>query len=1061
MTAAERIRSLLNEAKQPLHPFNFDGINDRRIDHYQTTKMKDIAENDYEITNQARETKHSMEKMYRLMYNQMWKENRDDNNQNSEVDQGIYVQKRTKCGVDVGFVDRGGNCCYNGTSKDKEVDESSEKIDSIESYQIKEANIPYSSSIIADEGEYEDAMIEIDNKYSTNTSLISRCNSSSTTGMDNSLSLSFSHEALNVKNIISPQMSGQATGENFEGMSQTSSLNISTLLPPSNNEDEESICSRSCSLPPPPPYSPVSSASSVESLPDVGINYERDKESETAKYQWEEDVQPLGIEEKRIILENKPKKSLVSDKNILEWPRIECKNKSQPHVPHSKISTCQIEEERKLMMQEEIHSVKWNYYGKSIAYEGQSEELTKKYELQISVLLGDRSKHLNQIEKNRQLMKTLMLQNKEFTSRTKDLTSLLHTATLEVNGWKKKYENIVAERDMLSKSIEEKKSNLSSVLFEKNVLEVAKNELQDKLWDLKGNIKTIVRIRSPIANEDRVSSFPPMHHIHIPSPSISHLATQTKEDLINMSEFHQSNFFSVGTKIQIWDNYEIPCISSDQGNQQNTEKSIEKDYGANNKDTSFGSKTFEFDGVFGPKTTQDMIMGEVKPLLSYSLLGGKSCILCYGQTGSGKTYTMIGRHNENGEVNERFTQSKGIIYGVLDTLYAIRLSSLSHYSDIASRATDGISSSMCWDKSRLLVKLELEIFEVYQNTIYDLLNQVLDLKTKMKQKLDGRGKRDIKKSNMQSKEYDYRFDASGNVILNVTDLELKEVQYLLAKALSLRRWRATNANSMSSRSHCLFVLHITTVDTDKNIQFREKDTNKNNREGGLKGIKIGKLYLVDLAGSERLSILSSELNGSHTSNSKTKESQLKETQAINTSLLCLGNVIRCLRNRQPHVPYRDSKLTTALRDVFGGNIDDQCHQNKRGKALLICHLSPYVEDFHESLCSLRFANLVNECILPMHDLPKHRINGTRSFLKQKHNQNSISAQYLDDSSRRNKDTYNMNLIDKQTNQNTATEENLTMVLEEATPSFKRLEELREKSRLCKLKFLEKIETLNN
>lgn len=45
---------------------------------------------------------------------------------------------------------------------------------------------------------------------------------------------------------------------------------------------------------------------------------------------------------------------------------------------------------------------------------------------------------------------------------------------------------------------------------------------------------------------------------------------------------------------------------------------------------------------------------------------------------------------------------------------------------------------------------------------------------------------------------------------------------------------------------------------------------------------------------------------------------LKEAQAINKSLSALGDVISALATEQPHIPYRNHKLTMLMSDSLGG-----------------------------------------------------------------------------------------------------------------------------------------------
>src|SRR5438270_13713602 len=82
---------------------------------------------------------------------------------------------------------------------------------------------------------------------------------------------------------------------------------------------------------------------------------------------------------------------------------------------------------------------------------------------------------------------------------------------------------------------------------------------------------------------------------------------------------------------------------------------------------------------------------------------------------------------------------------------------------------------------------------------------------------------------------------------------------------------------------------------------------------GKKALLLSKLYFVDLAGSERVK------------RSKVEGQNMAETNSINLSLTTLGKCIRAMGHTNmtelKFLPYRDSKLTHALKEAFATNVN--------------------------------------------------------------------------------------------------------------------------------------------
>jgi hypothetical protein len=166
-----------------------------------------------------------------------------------------------------------------------------------------------------------------------------------------------------------------------------------------------------------------------------------------------------------------------------------------------------------------------------------------------------------------------------------------------------------------------------------------------------------------------------------------------------------------------------------------------------------------------------------------------------------------------------------------------------------------------------------------------------------------------------------RWEAEKEFIIE----DLTEKECLTAEEM-LREWSIGNKNRViasnkvneySSRSHSVFAVRVDDKDEDGNFRSREA-------------------VFVDLAGSERVFSPVGRLS--------------KEAIQINKSLFFLRKVILSLEemnsnDKDLHIPYRDSKLTSILKRAFGGNC----------LTYLIACINPRQDYLEETLSTLNYA----------------------------------------------------------------------------------------------------------
>eukprot|EP00941_MAST-03F_sp_MAST-3F-sp1_P005328 g5328.t1 len=280
-------------------------------------------------------------------------------------------------------------------------------------------------------------------------------------------------------------------------------------------------------------------------------------------------------------------------------------------------------------------------------------------------------------------------------------------------------------------------------------------------------------------------------------------------------------------------------------------------------------QAFTFDRIFGPTSSQEEVFADTKRLIQSAVDGFNVCIFAYGQTGAGKSFTMIGAEGE-----EAPPELKGLTPRAVDEIYNLKEHAEGKYT----------------------VDISLSMFELYQDQLQDLLRP----------------------ENEEARALPIKIDKRNNVdIIGGVKIDIESAEDLMEKwkySMSRRHVRATKMNAVSSRSHLVQIIYLTTVRTDG------KRT-------------VGKLTLVDLAGSERADRTGATGEGA------------KEALAINKSLSALGNVINALTTNQKHIPYRNSNLTMLMRDSIGGN----------SKTLMFVNISPADDNASETFSSLNFA----------------------------------------------------------------------------------------------------------
>ncbi|EGB08320.1 hypothetical protein AURANDRAFT_26360, partial [Aureococcus anophagefferens] len=235
--------------------------------------------------------------------------------------------------------------------------------------------------------------------------------------------------------------------------------------------------------------------------------------------------------------------------------------------------------------------------------------------------------------------------------------------------------------------------------------------------------------------------------------------------------------------------------------------------------------------------------------------GINGTIMTYGQTGSGKTFTMLGDMNNY--------MHRGIAPRCIAHVFA----------EVGARIETAYRISCTY-------------MEIYNERIFDLLKALSDEDARAEYTIaEERGGR-------------------GVFVRGLTEVEVSseaEALNLLYSGQLARTTAQHKLNRTSNRSHSIFTIVI----------------QQQSRSGVSERVVTSKLNLVDLAGSERLKKTMESSDGASVPIDATLK---KESMYINQSLTYLEQCVVALGRRGGgHVAYRQTKLTSVLKDALGGN----------------------------------------------------------------------------------------------------------------------------------------------
>lgn len=205
--------------------------------------------------------------------------------------------------------------------------------------------------------------------------------------------------------------------------------------------------------------------------------------------------------------------------------------------------------------------------------------------------------------------------------------------------------------------------------------------------------------------------------------------------------------------------------------------------------------------------------------------------------------------------------------------------------------------SKVWKERGLIPRILIDLFKQtkkIKNYSYDIYISYLEIYNENAYDLLDRKHSEIDIDNWR-KIIVYEDNYSNIILKNLSMIKVENEHQALDLLMTgnfIRHVSSTPMNLASSRSHAIFTCFLEGRDLNSEV------------------MRVSKINLVDLAGSERMKANNYD------------SSMVNETKYINLSLSFLEQVIIALNEKstgRTHIPYRNSLMTTILKDSLGGN----------------------------------------------------------------------------------------------------------------------------------------------